>query len=108
VDLSKLRKLVAIDPADPLSRFALGKKLLEQDPSIDAATEAVEHLRFANEKSPNHLATYVALADGLIRVQQFAEAKHVLEAGLPHADAVGEGMGRDLAPLMRRMLEDLP
>ena len=96
--------LVALDPADPLSRFALGRKLAETD---EALSEAVEHLRFANAHAPDHLATYHILSDALIRLGRPDEARPVLRAGLQRADAVGEGMGRDLGPAMRGMLDGI-
>ena len=96
LDEPKLRKLVAIDPAAPLSRVALGRKLAE-----------AEHLSFANEHAPDHLATYPVLGDALIRLGRTDDARRVLAAGLPRAEAVGQGMGRDLAPAMRVMLDGL-
>jgi predicted Zn-dependent protease len=112
--LAKVRRLLAIDPADPLSRFALGKKLLEvagsdDAPDVSAAlTEAAEHLRVANATAPEHLATYHVLGQVLVRLGATAEAKEVLTRGVEHASEVTEGMGRDLAPLMRQMLSELP
>ena len=107
LDLPKLRKLLALDPDDPLSRFALGKKLFESDPTPEALSEAAEHLRFANAKAPEHLATYDVLSQVLIRLGENDEARGVLEDGIRRATAVGEGMGRDLAPKMRERLDDL-
>lgn len=104
MDLPKLRKLVALDESDPLSRFALGKKLLELGEDLP---EAAGHLRFANEKAPGHLATYHILAQVLIRIGERQEAKRVLTAGIERVAGVGEGMGRDLGPLMREMLEGI-
>lgn len=104
LDEPKLRKLLALDPSDPLSRFALGGKLAETDAMLP---EAVEHLTFANERAPDHLATYHTLADALIRLGRRDDARAVLAAGLPRADAVGHGMGKDLAPAMRAMLASL-
>ena len=40
LDVAKLRKLVALDENDPLSRFALGKKLFETESSPEALAEA--------------------------------------------------------------------
>src|SRR3954462_9837153 len=74
LDVTKLRKLVALDANDPLSRFALGKKLFETGNSPDALTEAAEHLRFANSKAPEHLATYHVLGQVLIRLGRLEEA----------------------------------
>ena len=107
IDVAKLRKLVALDESDPLSRFALGKKLFETEDSPDALAEAAEHLRFANTKAPEHLATYHVLAQVLIRLGRCEEARRVLETGIERVAGVGEGMGRDLGPAMRAMLESL-
>jgi predicted Zn-dependent protease len=111
MDLPTLRKLLALDPDDPLSRFALGKKLFETsgeaDAAPDALREAAEHLQFANAKAPDHLATYHILAQVLIRLGRTAEARPVLEEGVCRTASIGEGMGRDLAPAMRAMLESL-
>lgn len=104
LDVSKLRKLVALDENDPLSRFALGKKLFETDPTPETLTEAADHLRFANARAPEHLATYHILGQVLIKLGQTEEARKVLEAGAARAEAVGEGMGRDLGPAMRELI----
>lgn len=104
MDLPKLRKLVALDPNDPLSRFALGRKLFEGEPTPADLAEAAEHLRFANEKAPEHLATYHILGQVLIRAGQTDEARRVLEEGVRRTALIGEGMGRDLGPAMRKLL----
>jgi predicted Zn-dependent protease len=103
LDLPKLRKLLALDPHDPLSRFAIGKKLFE----TGELEEAVEHLRFANTAAPAHLATYHILSQALIQLGKTNEAREVLKAGIPKVQSVGEGMGRDLGPAMQKMLDDL-
>jgi predicted Zn-dependent protease len=103
MDLEKLRKLVSLDPGDPLSRFALGRKLAE----IGQQREAAEHLRFANSAAPEHLATYRVLAEVLIALGQRDEARTVLVVGIEKVRGVGEGMGRDLGPVMQEMLEKL-
>lgn len=104
IDVAKLRKLVALDENDPLSRFALGRKLFETDPSPQALDEAAAHLRFANDKAPEHLATYHILGQVLTKLGRNDEASRVFESGIARAEAVGEGMGRDLAPAMRELL----
>ena len=104
MDVTKLRKLVALDENDPLSRFALGKKLFETGENLE---ESAGHLRFANEKSPGHLATYHILAQVLIRLGERDEARRVLTAGMERVAGVGEGMGRDLGPMMQEMLQSL-
>lgn len=107
MDLAKLRKLMALDPNDPLSRFALGKKLVEEGATEAEWAEAAEHLRFANAKSPEHLATYHALGQVLIRLGRKEEARQVLEEGIQRVSGVGHGMGKDLGPLMQEMLAGL-
>jgi len=107
LDIDKLRKLVAIDPEDPLSRFALGQKLFASGPRPDGLREAAEHLRFANAKSPDHLATYHVLGMTLIELGEKDEARRVLTEGCRRADGVGEGMGHDLGPAMAALLEKL-
>jgi cytochrome c-type biogenesis protein CcmH/NrfG len=108
LDVAKLRKLVALDENDPLSRFALGRKLFETATTPEALQEAATHLQFANAKSPQHLATYYILGQVLTKLGRTDEARKVFEAGIVRAEAVGEGMGRDLAPAMRELLAGLP
>ena len=107
MDVPTLRKLVALDRNDPLSRFALAKKLFETDPSPEALAEAAEHLTFANAHAPEHLATYHILSQVLIRLGRKDEARPVLEEGIRRTAAIGEGMGRDLRPAMQAMLAEL-
>ncbi len=104
MDLPTLRKLVALDPNDPLSRFALGRKLFESDPTPESSVEAVEHLRFANATAPEHLATYNVLGRVLIQLGRKEEARAVLEEGVRRTSLIGEGMGRDLGPAIRELL----
>lgn len=108
LDLPKLRKLVALDEKDPLSRFALGKKLLEEADGNAMLTEAAGHLRFANQAAPDHLATYHILAQTLVRLGLTDEARQVLQRGIEKSAAFAHGMGRDLGPLMQDMLRQLP
>ena len=114
MDLPTLRKLVALDPQDPLSRFALGKKLYETatgaeapPPADELLRESAEHLAFANANAPDHLATYNILGRVLIKLGRTEDARRVLEEGIRRTAAVGEGMGRDLGPAMRERLADL-
>ena len=104
IDVPKLRKLLALDPDDPLSRFALGRKLFESEPTPEGLTEAAEHLSFANTKAPDHLATYHVLGQVLLRLGRTEEARRVLESGMARVAGVGEGMGRDLGPAMEALL----
>jgi predicted Zn-dependent protease len=108
MDLPTLRKLVSLDPNDPLSRFALGKKLFETGRSREELTEAAEHLTFANEHAPEHLATYHILGQTLIKLGRHAEARRVLEEGVRRTAGIGEGMGRDLGPAMEALLKSMP
>lgn len=107
MDLATLRKLVALDETDALSRFALGKKLLEVGQGPAEWSEAAEHLRWANQADPGHLATYHVLGQVLIRIGHIAEARRVLESGIERTGGLSEGMGRDLGPAMSEMLAQL-
>jgi tetratricopeptide (TPR) repeat protein len=104
LDLPKLRKLVSLDQNDPLSRFALGKKLFETAEDDAMLAEAAEHLQFANAAAPDHLATYHVLAQSLIRLGRRDEARAILESGIQKSADFAHGMGRDLGPAMQQML----
>ena len=105
--LTDLRKLVAMDDSDALSRFALGQALFQRGDSPEALNEAAEHLLFANAKDPDHLATYHILGQVLIELGRKEEARSVLRAGSTKAAGVGVGMGHDLGPAMAKLLETL-
>ena len=108
MDIPTLRKLVALDEADPLSRFALGKKLFDEArDDTKMLEEAATHLSFANDHAPDHLATYHVYAQTLIALRKTGEAKAVLTEGIRRVAAAGGGMGRDLGPLMEEMLRSL-
>ncbi len=103
LDITKLRKLVAIDENDPLSRFALGQALFREG-GDEALVEAVEHLLFTNKTDAEHLATYHMLGQVLVKLGRGEEAKQVLIAGCEKAKTVGDCMGKDLGPAMEEML----
>jgi hypothetical protein len=107
MDLATCRKLVELDPHDALSRFALGRKLFEECSDQESMSEAAEHLGFANECAPEHLATYHILGQVLIRLNRTDEARRVLSAGIERVGDVGEGMGRDLGPAMTELIESI-
>ena len=106
LDLARFRKLVALAEDDPLSRFALGQALFREG-GIEALHEAAEHLRFANAKAPDHLATYHVLGQLLIKLGRKSEARRVLAEGCEKVGGVGDGMGRDLGPAMADLLGTL-
>jgi len=108
MDIPTLRKLVALDENDPLSRFALGKKLFEESNNDRAMLEeAATHLSFANSHAREHLATYHIYAKTLIALGRTGEAKTVLTEGIARVAAAAGGMGRDLGPVMEEMLRGL-
>ena len=107
MDLTKCRKLVAMDDSDALSRFTLGQALFQHGDSPEALNEAVEHLMFANTKDPDHLATYHILGQVLIKLGRKDEARTVLGTGSTKAGDIGQGMGRDLGPAMTQLLDTL-
>ena len=108
MDIGTLRKLVALDETDPLSRFALGNKLFEESNDDRAMLEeAATHLSFANSHARDHLATYHVYAKTLIALGKSTEAVAVLAEGIERVAAGGGGMGRDLGPAMQELLESL-
>jgi predicted Zn-dependent protease len=107
MDIETLRKLVALDENDPLSRFGLGQKLSAVGETDEELREACEHLLFANEKDPEHIATYHVLAQVLIRLSLKDEAREVLTTGRQKAAVAPPGMGNDLEPVLAEMLESL-
>ena len=108
MDIPTLRKLVALDEQDPLSRFALGKKLFEECSGDRAMLEeAANHLAFSNQHAPQHLATYHIYAKTLIALARTDEARIVLKQGIDRVVDAGGGMGRDLGPVMSEMLQGL-
>jgi len=106
LDVAKLRKLVALDESDPLSRFALAQALLREGDTA-AITEAADHLLFANAADPDHLATYHLLGQVLISLDRKEEARRVLTAGRDRAEAAESGKGHDLGPAFEQLLETL-
>lgn len=106
MDVAKLRKLVALDENDPLSRFALGQALARES-DTEGISEAVKHLTFATEHDPDHLATYHVLGQALVKLGRMSEARRILTAGCEKVAAAGGGMGRDLGPAMTELLETI-
>ncbi len=106
LDIARFRKIVELDRDDPLSRFALGRALFMEG-GDDATREAAEHLTFANEKDPTHLATYHILGQALIRLGRHDDARRVLTEGIRRTEGVGHGMGHDLGPAMAELMESM-
>ncbi len=106
ISVAKFRELLALDESDPLSRFGLGQALF-QEGNLEMLHEAAEHLLFANERAPDHLATYHVLGQVLIKLGRESDARDVLRAGCVRVKAAGERMGRDLGPAMADMLQAL-
>jgi hypothetical protein len=53
------------------------------------------------------LATYHIWSQVLVRLGRTDDARRVLTSGIERASLVTEGMGKDLAPLMRETLAGL-
>jgi hypothetical protein len=69
--------------------------------------EAANHLTFANQRAPEHLATYNILGRTLIELGRKDDARRVLGEGVTRVAAAGGGMGRDLGPVMSELLAGL-
>lgn len=112
LDTATLRQLVALDPKDPLARFALGKRLFDEarDGAADPdarLVEAAEHLRAGRAQAPEHVATYHVLGQILLYLGRDEEARAVLDEGCRRAAAAPPGSGADLLPALQQLRAEL-
>ncbi|MEQ8822182.1 MAG: tetratricopeptide repeat protein [Sumerlaeia bacterium] len=107
IDIETIRKLVALDESDPVPRFSLAQKLLEEDGSPEAIAEAETHLHFVIGASPDHIAAYYLRAQVLERQGETDAAKIILRQGMERAALAPEGSGQDLLPEMEDLMEEL-
>jgi Flp pilus assembly protein TadD len=97
--VARLREIVAADPDDATSAFALGRALLE----LGRHEDAQEPLRRAVALQPGYSAAWRDLGRALLASGDAAEAARVLEAALPAADASGDlQTAREMRVFLRR------
>jgi tetratricopeptide (TPR) repeat protein len=80
-----LQKLLALDPSDTFSRYALGLEYRDSEP-----TTALEHLQAVIDRDPDYVPAY--FQSGLIQSEQgdFEAAREWLERGIGVARRVGD------------------
>jgi tetratricopeptide (TPR) repeat protein len=97
--VTRLRELLARDPDDATSAFALGRALLE----LGRHEEAQAPLRRAVAIQPSYSAAWRDLGRALLASGNAAEAARVLEAALPEADRSGDlQTAREMRTFLRR------
>jgi predicted Zn-dependent protease len=80
--LDTLRELAAADPEDALTRFMLGKELMDRG----FAAESVIELRAAVSRDPDHTASWRWLGQALEAAGRKSEAKEVYREGIAVAE----------------------
>jgi len=88
----QFRKIVELDPKDPVSYYGLGTACVE-DALWD---EAVDAFQKALELKPDYTAVFPLLADSLQKLGKMEEVKEVLRKGLEVAE-----LTRDMIPKQR-------
>ncbi len=107
MDIERLRKILEMDPEDPLANFGVGRKLVMESRVRADHEEAVPYLRKAVAGDPHHLAASYALALALQTTGDQAGARAACEAALTILPQVPEGGGQDLEPAFRELMDEL-
>jgi len=85
--LEVIQKIVAERPSDPFPRYGLAMELKNLG-KLDEAHAAFDELE---RLFPDYVAQYLMHFNLLIQLQQPAQAKAVLERGIPVAQRAGNG-----------------
>jgi len=105
--LEQIKQMAEQFPDDPMMRFALGQKMLEEFPDDqEKLTEACDHFAFVEEKQPGHATNSLSYGKALIILKQDEKAKEVLNTGLDKAKKMSDG-GHDLIPALEELLKSL-
>ncbi len=88
----QFRKIVQLDPKDPVSYYGLGTACIEEG----AWEEAVDSFKKALELKPDYTAVFPLLADSLQKLGRMEEVKKVLRKGLEVAEVT-----HDMIPKQR-------
>jgi predicted Zn-dependent protease len=98
--LHALRDFVRSDPDDHLSRFMLGKELLDRD----MAAEAVPQLEAAIQLNPNHTASWRVLGQALDAAGRPEDAKQIFRDGIVVAERTGDlQTGKEMKVFLKRL-----
>lgn len=98
--IEKLKELIAQDPADSFSRYALALEYA----GINEPLTAIELLEELIERDPKYLAAYQQLGQQLGKMNKTQEAKKIYRAGI---DLAAEQQDEKTGKEMREELEDL-
>ncbi len=90
--VEQFRKIVQLDPKDPVSYYGLGSACIEDS----LWEEAVDSFRKALALKPDYTAVFPLLADSLQKLGRMDEVKEVLRKGLEVAEVT-----RDMIPKQR-------
>ena len=105
--LEQIRQMTEQFPDDPMLRFSLGQKLLEDFPEDqEKLEEACHHFEFVSEKQPGHAANSLSYGKALIALGTEDKAKEILTAGLDKAQKMSDS-GHDLIPAIEELLKTL-
>jgi predicted Zn-dependent protease len=98
--LHALRDFVLSDPDDALSRFMLGKELLDRS----KAAEAVPQLEAAIRLNPDHTASYRVLGQALEAAERREDAIRVYREGIAVAERTGDlQTGKEMKVFLKRL-----
>jgi tetratricopeptide (TPR) repeat protein len=107
VSLTALRQLLALNDRDPVARFALGNKLLQEASAPADLAEAAEHLAVAVELDERNVAAHYAHGQALAGLGRTDDARAALERGITLARTLSHGEGHDLLPILEEELANL-
>jgi tetratricopeptide (TPR) repeat protein len=86
--IEPLKKVLAIDPADEVAWFGLGKDYME-DANFEEAAKALES---CIKVKPTYSAAYYALAQSLHKLGRVEECRRICEQGIEVSTKNGDAM----------------
>ncbi|MEZ6188034.1 MAG: hypothetical protein R3F62_23880 [Planctomycetota bacterium] len=98
--LEALEAMLAEDPGDPFTRYAIAMELK----GLGRGDDAREAFRALTVESPDYVASYYQLGRLLVDQGQDDDARPVIEAGLQVAEAAGD---QHAAAELRDLLDEL-
>ena len=98
--IEPLKKVLAIDPADDVAWFGLGKAYLE-DASYDEAATALEN---CIRVKPTYSAAYYALAQALQKMGRLDQCRQICDQGIAVSSKNGDAMVTKNLELLKQSL----
>ena len=102
--IEALRKVLALDPADEVAWFGLGKAYMS-DGSFQPAAEALEH---CVSVKPGYSAAYYALAQCLYNLEQLDRCREICEQGIIVSTRNGDAMVTKNLESLKQLLAQGP